>query len=65
MKLVCVDNKDWEDELTIGKIYDSYDNFDPTYYKIKSDLNQMEQIFNDRFESLEKYRNNQINKLSE
>lgn len=38
-KFVCIDNKNIEDKVTIGKIYDGYV-YNKDYIRIISDLNQ-------------------------
>ena len=71
MKIVCVNNIGYESELTIGKTYDlilritahqsSSRRFSP--YKVLNDLGQVYSFNEERFITLEEWRESQLNKI--
>ena len=65
MKIVCVDNIGYESELTIGKTYDliSYSSRSFSPYKVLNDLGQVYSFDEERFITLDEYREKQIDKI--
>ncbi len=61
-KFVCIDNKNIEDKVTIGKIYDGYV-YNKDYIRIISDLNQEYNILPKRFIPLNQYRKDKISNI--
>ena len=59
IKFICIDNKNIEDKVTIGKIYDGYV-YNKDYIRIISDLNQEYNILPKRLISLKQYRKEKI-----
>ncbi len=64
MKIVCIDNKGIENQLTLNKKYDIIpDNVDSLYHISKNDLGYLDWYGKSRFISLENYREGQLNSL--
>ncbi len=62
IKFICIDNKNIEDKVTIGKIYDGYV-YNKDYIRIISDLNQEYNILPKRLISLKQYRKEKIHNI--
>lgn len=69
MKVICIDNTGFENQLTINKIYmvkipdfGGY-SFINTHYTIKTDNNKEIIFLKDRFITIEEIRNNKLNQL--
>ncbi len=61
-KFACIDNKNIEDKVTIGKIYDGYV-YNKDYIRIISNLNQEYNILPKRLISLKQYRKEKIHNI--
>lgn len=53
-KVKCINNKDFENKLTINKIYEVFDIYDNDYYIIKNDDNDIWYFSKKMFESFQK-----------
>ena len=67
MKVVCIDNKNYEKELTLNKTYIEIDIFrvfnDDAFYFIINDNNIKNMYIKNRFKSLSEIRVEKIDKL--
>ena len=61
-KFVCIDNKNIEDKVTIGKIYDGYV-YNKEFINIISDLNKEYNVLPKRLISLNQYRKQKISNI--
>lgn len=62
IKFICIDNKNIEDKVTIGKIYDGYV-YNKDFINIISDLNKEYNILSKRLISLKQYRKEKIHNI--
>lgn len=72
MKVICIDNKNLENQLTINRVYEVDDmtchdvgDFVFHFVFIKNDKFKYKEYLKDRFFTLPEYRNDKINKLLE
>ena len=64
MKMVCINNKNIEKELTIGRLYyDVYVEDNIYYHDIENDKNEYLTYQKNRFKALSEIRNDKIDKL--
>ncbi len=68
VKVICVNNiskndHNYDTHLTIGKIYNTYENKTGISYNIENDIGWTIPCSADWFITLEEYRNNQIDKI--
>lgn len=61
-KFICIDNKNIEDKVTIGKIYDGYV-YNKDFINIISDLNKEYNVLSKRLISLKQYRKEKISNI--
>lgn len=61
-KFICIDNKNIEDKVTIGKIYDGYV-YNKGFINIISDLNKEYNVLPKRMISLSQYRKEKIHNI--
>lgn len=59
IKFICIDNKNIEDKVTIGKIYDGYV-YNNVFINIISDLNKEYNVLHKRVIPLSQYRKEKI-----
>ena len=62
IKFICIDNKNIEDKVTIGKIYDGYV-YNKDFINIISDLNKEYNVLPKRLISLKQYRKEKISNI--
>ena len=62
IKFICIDNKNIEDKVTIGKIYDGYV-YNKVFINIISDLNKEYNVLPKRLISLKQYRKEKISNI--
>ncbi len=62
IKFICIDNKNIEDKVTIGKIYDGYV-YNKDFINIISDLNKEYNVLSKRLISLKQYRKEKISNI--
>jgi hypothetical protein len=61
IKFICIDNKNIEDKVTIGKIYEGY--YNQFFIKIINDLNIEYNVLSKRLISLKQYRKDKIHNI--
>ena len=62
IKFICIDNKNIEDKVTIGKIYDGYV-YNKDFINIISDLNKEYNVLSKRLISLKQYGKEKISNI--
>jgi hypothetical protein len=63
MKIICTDNKNYENDLIIGKIYNAIYVSKYNFYMIKDEANWQNTFDKKLFKTLSEYRIEKINKL--